>query len=430
MKKRLVKKLVAASLSIGLVTVAPLTVRAEELKFWNTGTEGNARAFIDKGIEIFNSTTESGYTIVSEPTQNDAYKEKIVIAMSSGECPDIYMSWGGAPLQEYVKSGYAKDVTELYKKNGLNDKIIQSGTDMVTIDGRIYGVPYENVSASGIYYNKKIFEELGLEVPETIGELETVCDTLVENGIVPFALANATKWTGSFYYMNLVNRYAGMEPFEKAAAGEGSFEDECFIWAGEKIVDWVKKGYFPEGVNSLNEDDGQARQLLYTGEAAMTNIGSWYPGTLRSDSEEFYTENIGWFPFPAYEGAPDVDPSIVVGSMGSTFISFNCEGEALEAAMEFASVFSTPEMVEYMAECDLIAPTKDAAEYITDPILKDVFEAAENASGVQLFYNTYLPAPVAQAHMDGLQEVFGLTKTPAEAQAMMQNAMDEYLADK
>ena len=33
-------------------------------------------------------------------------------------------------------------------------------------------------------------------------------------------------------------------------------------------------------------------------------------------------------------------------------------------------------------------------------------------------------------HLDGLQEVFGLTKTPQEAQEEMQKAMDEYLSTK
>ena len=64
------------------------------------------------------------------------------------------------------------------------------------------------------------------------------------------------------YFMNLATRYGGLEPFQKAVSGEGTFEDESFVYAGEKIQEWVKKGYFPEGVNSLSEDDGQGKQLL------------------------------------------------------------------------------------------------------------------------------------------------------------------------
>lgn len=428
MKKRLISALFAATLT--LTSMVGMTAGAEELRFWNTGSEGNDLAIVEKAIEIFNSTTESGYTIVNEPTQNDAYKEKLVIAMSSGECPDMYISWSGGPMIEYIESGYGQPITELFEANGLNEKYVPGAIAQSTYNGEIYAVPFLNTSVSGVYYNKTIFAELGIEVPKTIGELEAACDKLVENGIIPFALANSTKWTGSMYFMNLAARYGGLEPFASAVAGDGSFEDECFIWAGEKIQEWVNKGYFPEGVNSLSEDDGQARQLLYTGEAAMTCIGSWYTSSIKSDSEEFFNENIGWFAFPAYEGAPDVDSSIMIGTLGDNFISFNCEGEALEAAVEFASVFATDEMIQFMVDCGKIPATVNAGEYITDPVSQSILEAVNNAGAVQLWYDQYLPPVVANAHLDGLQEVFGLTKTPAEAQAMMQEAMAEYNASK
>ena len=72
------------------------------------------------------------------------------------------------------------------------------------------------------------------------------------------------------FFMGLATRYAGLKPFQDAYAGTGSFEDECFKYAGEKIIDWVEKGYFPEGVNSLKFDDGQDKQLMYQETAAMT----------------------------------------------------------------------------------------------------------------------------------------------------------------
>ena len=71
-----------------------------------------------------------------------------------------------------------------------------------------YAIPFGGLSGCDIFYNKTIFAELGLEVPETIDELEDVCAKLKENGITPFSLANASKWTGSMYYMYLVARHS------------------------------------------------------------------------------------------------------------------------------------------------------------------------------------------------------------------------------
>ena len=401
------------------------------ITFWNVGTEGVDLGTYEMIIEKFNENNEDGWTIENVPTQNDKYKEKLVIAMSSGECPDMYTSWSGGPMNEYIDSGYAQPLDDLYEEYGLKDIYMAGAIEQASYNGHIYAVPVKNISIAGIYYNKDLFDQYGVEVPTTLAELEAACDTFLENGITPFTLANSTKWTGSMYFQCLVARYAGLEPFQKAAAGEGSFEDECFTWAGEKIQEWVEKGYFPDGFNSMSEDDGQARQLFYQETAAMYLAGSWSTATIKTDSEDggsdFY-DKVGWYSFPAIEGS-DADPSILCGTLGDQFISFNCTGEKLEAAFELASYLTDDEVVSYMVEGGQIPPIEGIEEQITDPISQAIIDAALNASAVQLWYDQYLDPSVANAHLDGNQEVFGLTMTPEEANQMMQQANEEYLAE-
>ena len=399
----------------------------EEIVFWNIGTEEVDKAVYDKAIEVYHQTTESGYTVTSVPVQNDTYKEKLIIAMSSGECPDMYISWSGGPMNEYIESGYAQPITELFNNSDLPNRLMDAAIAQATYKDDIYAVPFMNVSLSGIYYNKDLFAKYNLEVPTTVAELEAVCDTFVANGITPFALANSAKWTGSMYFMNLAARKGGLEPFKDAVAGSGTFEDESFIYAGEKIASWTEKGYFPQGVNSLSEDDGQARQLLYQETAAMDLIGSWYTGLIQQDSKEFY-EKMGWFPFPKVDGS-SADSSIMIGTIGDNFISFNCEGDKLAAAFECASKFSEEEVVDFMVASGKVPPIKGVEAKITDPINKLIIEAANNASSTQLWYDQYLPPAVAQVHLDTCQEIFGLTMTPQDAAAQFQNAMKEYLEE-
>ena len=401
---------------------------SKEIVFWNIGTEEVDKAIYDKAIENFNSNTESGYTVSSVPVQNDNYKEKLVIAMSSGECPDMYISWSGGPMNEYIDSGYAQPITELFNNSELPDRLMDAAIEQAKYKDEIYAVPYMNISISGIYYNTEIFEKYNLEVPTTISELEAVCDTLVENGITPFALANGPKWTGSMYFMNLAARYGGLEPFQEAVAGTGSFEDECFIKAGETIQNWVEKGYFPEGCNSLSEDDGQARQMLYQETAAMSLAGSWYTSMMQQDSKEFAAK-MGWFAFPAADDA-NTDASILIGTVGDNFISFNCEGEKLEAAFECATKFSEDDQIDFMIESGKIPPIKGVDEKLSDETSKTIMQAVNNASAVQLWYDQYLPPAVASVHLDTCQEIFGLTMTPEEAAKQFQQAMEEYNADK
>jgi raffinose/stachyose/melibiose transport system substrate-binding protein len=275
-----------------------------------------------------------------------------------------------------------------------------------------------------------MFQKYNLQVPTTVAELEKVCDTLLSHGITPFALANKSKWTGSMFFQNLAARKGGLEPFQAAAAGTGTFEDPCFIYAGQKIVDWVKKGYFPEGVNSLSEDDGQGRQLLYQEKAAMDLIGSWYTANLSSDSEEFY-KKIGWFSFPRVEGVNPEYGTIQIGTIGDQFVSFNCTGDKLKAAFDCVTNYTTDEdSVKLLVSQGKLPVVKNVGDLITDSVVKDIFSAASNASAVQLWYDQYLAPAVAQSHLNTCQELFGLSLTPEEACAELQDASVASLKSK
>ena len=432
-------KKMAVGLSVlmaaSVMNIATIPALAEDddkvITFWNTGTEGADLEAYELAIKQFNENTTSGYTIENVATQNDKYKEKLVIAMSYGECPDMYTTWSGGPMDQYIDAGYAQPIDDLASQYKLQDKYMEGALAQATYKDQLYAIPVKNISVAGIYYNKALFEQYGIEVPKTVSELEAAADTFVENGIVPFTLANGPKWTGSMYFQLLATRKGGLEPFQKAASGEGSFEDECFEYAGEKIQEWVNKGYFPEGFNSMSEDDGQSTQLFYTEKAAMYLTGSWKTSAFKTDCEDggsdFY-DQIGWFNFPAVDDS-DADASIMCGTLGDQFISFNCTGDKLAAAVEFASYLSSDETIDQMVNSGLIPPIKGIEEKITDPLSQQIIEAANNAGAVQLWYDQYLNPTVANAHLDGNQEVFGLTMTPADANKKMQEAMDEVLAE-
>ncbi|MDR1262650.1 MAG: extracellular solute-binding protein [Oscillospiraceae bacterium] len=393
--------------------------------YWNIGTENPDKDYYQYSVDQFNANTQSGYTVSAVSIQNDVYKEKLIIAMSSGEAPDVYSSWSGGPMIEYVEAGFAQDIDDLVKASPIYPKLMDAAWAQATYKGRIHAVPIMNISISGVFYNKEIFEKYGIAVPTTVAELEAACDTLVANGVIPFALANASKWTGSMYFMSLATRYGGLAPFQAAADGSGSFEDASYVYAGEKIQDWVSKGYFPEGVNSLSEDDGQAKQLMYQEAAAMLLCGSWYAGTFLSDSPEFY-QKIGWFSFPKVDGS-DADTSIQIGTTGDQFLQLNCTGEKLDAAFEFVSYFSNDDSIELLASSNKIPATKNADTFEWDPVSQLILEACMNASATQLWYDQYLPPAVAEVHKDTSQELFGLTMTPEAANAKLQEAMQAYL---
>ena len=234
MKKRL-SMLIAAAAMTGLM--ATQAMAAEEISFWDIATDEPDKTIWSWGVDQYNEndSEETGYTVNQVPTVNDQYKQKLAVAMASGECPDMYIHWTGGPMVEYIKSGYAKDITELFQKYGLDELYTDASIAQCTVDDKIYAIPVKNDSVAMFFYDKAMWEEKGYEVPTTISELEALCDKMVEDGITPFALANSAQWTGSMYYMYLVARYGGPEIISDAYDGTGSLVCDATIFAGEKI---------------------------------------------------------------------------------------------------------------------------------------------------------------------------------------------------
>ena len=87
------------------------------------------------------------------------------------------------------------------------------------------------------------------------------------------------------------------------------------------------------------------------------------------------------------------------------------------------------EIIEKMVEENKIPPVKNAGELIEDPVVKQILEAANKASNMQIFYDQYMPPTVAEVHKDTCQQIFGLAVTPQEANATLQEAMQTYLKE-
>ena len=417
-----------------------LTTEPMEIILWDIATDEPAKSTQEGAVQRFMADYPN-IKITQVHQQNDNYKQQLVVAMSSGQAPNIYVHWGGGPMAEYYNSGYANDITDMYAKYDHPD-FIDAAVAQSTYDGKMLAIPFGGLSGCDIFYNKTIFKDLGLEVPQTIDELEDVCDTLKANGITPFSLANASKWTGSMYYMYLVARHSGNAEFDAAYTQEngGTFTSEAFIYAGEKIQDWVKKGYFPDGVNSLSADDNQDRALLYDGSAAMMLHGAWQVSGIKNDNEEWYNENIGVFRFPEdseakAKGVPqDVEIGTAIG-MGMSFNCYNDDGTVNQDMLDACYVLATQYYNDDTYNNDQLSTgtqpsIKGMEENIDDPNMKIIADVFFNASNVQLWYDQYLPASVTEVHKNCMTELFGLEKTPKEIGEEHDAAMQKALAEQ
>ncbi len=411
-------KLLAGLGILGLVAGASvLAQQKKEIVFWHIQSSEPGLSLVKKQVDRYMAANPD-VNVQVVPIQNDAYKTKIKVAMGAGQGPCVFATWGGGPLFEYVKANQIIDLTSLLNENNYKNRFLSASFSAITFNNKIYGVPVEGVSISIFYYNKQMFAKLGLQEPATIAQLVSTANTLKKNGIVPFSLANKTKWTGSMYFMYLVDRMGGARTFINAAtrANGGSFQNPVFIRAGKMLQDWVKAGYFNEGFNGLDYDSGQSRGLLYAGKAAMELMGNWSTSIMRSENPAFAT-NVGIFPFPAMRaGGPAGN---VVGTVGDNYyhIASNCKHQ--KESFEMIKFLIDDQAVTERGAAGRIPPVKSFKP--TDPDLKNIVELVNNAPGTQLWYDQYLAPELGEAHKDTTQALMGLTMTPEQAAKIMED---------
>jgi raffinose/stachyose/melibiose transport system substrate-binding protein len=398
---------------------------AQTIEVWHIYVSNHqTRPTLDHAIERFEAANP-GVKIESVPIVNDEYKTKLMISMGAGDEPDIFLSWGGGPLLEYVNAGKVWDMKDALEETGLKDNFMDVTLGPVNFNGGIYGVPLNNVVGAAIFYRTDIFERLGLEIPTTLEELYEVAEVLKANNIYPFTLANFNRWTGSMFFMYLVDRIGGPETFENAANRTGgAFNDEPFVRAGEIIQDMVDAGFFPPGFNSMNEDYGQSRTLLYTGQAAMYLMGSWATATITTENPDVL-ENIDFFLFPAVEGGKG-DPTNMIGTPGNNYFSISNKCENKELALEFLRYMTDSTSAELLVQANAIPPFVGGGDLLTNPLMIKLFETVQAANNVQLWYDQYLPPELAQIHLDTTQAIFGGTMTPQEAADAMEAAAQRF----
>jgi raffinose/stachyose/melibiose transport system substrate-binding protein len=191
--KRLVLVLiiVAALLSVSLVSAQEEVT----LTFW---FEGESVANVELFSQVMDRFEElhPGVTVEITPYPFDDFLRVTPLALDSGEGPDVmYSPWGLQALGRYALAGQIINLDDIAAEHGWFDNYDISEV-YVTNDmtpGQIFGIPFETTTI-GVYYNKEIFAELGIELPETFEDFENILATLKEAGIMPVSVGALDGW--------------------------------------------------------------------------------------------------------------------------------------------------------------------------------------------------------------------------------------------
>lgn len=103
------------------------------------------------------------------PTASNDYYTNLDLSFSSKKSPDVF-NIGDGKLPFYAAQGALADLTELYQNSELANIVDPELMKSVTIDGKIYGIPFEAGGGTITFVRQDMLEACGLEAPTNYDE--------------------------------------------------------------------------------------------------------------------------------------------------------------------------------------------------------------------------------------------------------------------
>lgn len=380
------------------------------MHLWPEGVSAGQNKIVNQIIGDYQKE-HPNVTIKQEVLDNEQYKNKLKVLSASNELPDVGVTWAAGFLKPYVEGNLFAPVDDLLGGE-LKDKFVAGTTEAYAIDGKTYALPLE-FNIAPIYYNKAIFKQYNLEVPQTYEQFKAVSKTLSDNGVAPIALGNKDRWTGSLWYMYLADRIAGQKTLADAIAGSGSFKDPGLVQAAKEVQTLVDSNAFVKGFNGLSNEEGKSEFL--NGKAAMYLMGTWELPNYTTNEEipKEFRDNVGFFKFPTVEGGKGNIDSWVGGPGVGLFVSQNSEVQ--EEAKAFVEYFVTKWGEQSVTGAGVIPATKvDTSSLDLPQLYIDLFNEMNKASSITLFADVQMPANAAETHLNNIQALFGKAVSPEQ----------------
>lgn len=374
--------------------------------------------------------------VVYKEVPYDQYVNALRLGLRSDSGPDVFALQPGEITDRFAT--YGLDLTSRAEDSLGADwtgKMVGDSYQQFARDDKQYGMPVQ-LSASGMaWYDQTLFDQYQLEPPTNAQQLDQVCDTFNQHGIVCMAQGAKDSWANMDVYMTLA---ADTAPgaFYEAVEGERPWTDPGLVEAFELWKGLFDDHVFGEGSAGLAVYPDTVGQFA-NGKAAMIALGTWQAGfmdknALKLGQEGKFVPRVmlpmrfpdmnGDGQQPKTFGGPDYGLAINADSDAQdaswTFVhwlSSTVDGQTLIADQKFVPALQGVKM----GDSDLVAPD------VQKPALDMVQQLMAEAEG----YREIPYADLKVALGDALAAVAVGEQTPEEAADAVQQASDQIARD-
>ena len=278
----------------------------------------------------------------------------------------VFVTMRGGQFTNFYKAGLLKDLTS---QRYAQQNFIQSALTPGTVDGKIYGLPYQSLFNNPIY-NADLFAKQGWKVPTTWSQTLAFCKTAKAAGFIPFAWPGATRGNaGQIINSFLMNSAPDLATLtERVAAidtGKADLLSPWFVDIANKYKAMADAGCFPANPTGYNDtvapaDFASGKAAIYpTGTFGMSTVTKLNPSMsgkmkmmslITTDAKPLYqgiTNNTFILSVNAKSSSTDQ-------KIAASFMSFLAQAENAQAYAVGTSQHVSIINVDYAANVDLL----------------------------------------------------------------------------
>ena len=253
--------------------------------------------------------------------------------------------------QNYIDEGYLVDLTDKDFIQNYNQAVLEGNK----YNGRIYSLNICTVAYTGLFYNKAIFDELGLSVPKTWDEFIAVCEAVKADGKYSVLSAGAAdQWPLNMFSNAIISanyQDGAKELGMKLLTGETKHTDPEVMLVYQCMEQFAS--YLEPGVTGIPYSDAPGRFAL--GNMAMYADGAWSWGDILKGEPEF---EFGYFPLPGVNPREDgLDPQY--GIKYDLSLAVPTTAPSQEGGLAVLEYISRPEVYTAFLNAIGMTPTQD-----------------------------------------------------------------------
>jgi raffinose/stachyose/melibiose transport system substrate-binding protein len=262
--------------------------------------------------------------------------------LSTGEMSDIFQYNSGSLFQALNPEKNLADLSD------IQGNVIDSFKSVVSsTDGKVRGVPFGAAMGGGIYYNKKIYAELGLSVPKSWSEFMANNEKIKTAGKVAVAQTYKDTWSSQLFVLADYYNVQAANPTFAAdyTANKAKYATTPAAMKGfDYLAEVNKAGYLNADYGAATFDDGV--RMVATGEAAHYPMLTFALGNVRQNFPD-NVNDVGFFAQPGPDAAKN---GLTVWMPAGVYLAAN--GKNIDASKAFLAFIASPEGCRIMMDAN------------------------------------------------------------------------------